>query len=256
MKYKKYLIIIGLVLLTPTTQAKAYLEIDIKNEIDLMNGAYIAKEYGGMGRFALISHSHGRFSDGDIAAAECSDGYIVSNLPAKFNNIKKHLQANSFVFTNCSEDFGEGADKTQAQANAIKSNNQKQKGENKSTIDEIIKNNSQKISSLGFSNKFLKSKIYLRLDMTSPAKGVMTFESFIALLYANPRITKIDRISYGKFEGIRTKMAGFPSGGILFNLDDGDIFPSHMVSGDDAIRITTTEEMLQVSLAILRMMDY
>lgn len=83
--------------------AAAVLEIDIKNEIDLKDGTYLAKEYGGQGRYAFINHSHGRFEGGDIAEAVCTDGFVVSKLPAKFNKIKKFLKSTDYVLTKCDE---------------------------------------------------------------------------------------------------------------------------------------------------------
>lgn len=83
--------------------AAAVLEIDIKHEIDLKDGAYLAKEYGGQGRYALISHSHGRFEGGDIAEAACTDGFVVAKLPAKFGKIRKVLKPTDFVLTQCQE---------------------------------------------------------------------------------------------------------------------------------------------------------
>ena len=83
--------------------AAAVLEIDIKNEIDLKDGTYLAKEYGGQGRYAFIAHNHGRFEGGDIAEATCTDGFVVSKLPAKFSNIKKFLKPTDYVLTRCDE---------------------------------------------------------------------------------------------------------------------------------------------------------
>ena len=81
----------------------ASLEIDIKHEIDLKDGTYLAKEYGGQGRYAFISHSHGRFEGGDIAQAVCTDGFLVSKLPAKFSKIGKVLKPTDYVLTKCAE---------------------------------------------------------------------------------------------------------------------------------------------------------
>lgn len=83
--------------------AAAVLEIDIKNEIDLKDGTYLAKEYGGQGRYAFINHSHGRFEGGDIAEAACTDGFMVSKLPAKYSKIKKALKPTDYVLTKCDE---------------------------------------------------------------------------------------------------------------------------------------------------------
>jgi hypothetical protein len=83
--------------------AAAVLEIDIKNEIDLKDGTYLAKEYGGQGRYAFINHSHGRFEGGDIAEAACTEGFVVSKLPNKFSKIKKVLKPTDYVLTKCDE---------------------------------------------------------------------------------------------------------------------------------------------------------
>lgn len=77
--------------------------IDIKNEIALKDGTYLAKEYGNQGRYAFITHSHGRFEGGDIAKAICSDGFLVSNLPITFAKIKKALKSTDYVLTKCDE---------------------------------------------------------------------------------------------------------------------------------------------------------
>jgi hypothetical protein len=77
--------------------------IDVKNEIDLKDGTYLAKEYGNQGRYAFITHSHGRFEGGDIAKAICSDGFLVSNLPVTFSKIKKALKLTDYVLTKCDE---------------------------------------------------------------------------------------------------------------------------------------------------------
>lgn len=83
--------------------ASAVIEIDIKNEIDMKDGSYIAKEYGGQDRYALITHDHGRFEGGDIAEAICTDGFVVSKLPSKFRNIKRFLKPTDYVLTKCGE---------------------------------------------------------------------------------------------------------------------------------------------------------
>ena len=72
--------------------------------LDLKDGTYLAKEYGGQGRYALIDHSHGRIEGGDIAIASCTNGFVVSKLPPKFKKIKKILKPTDYVLTKCSEE--------------------------------------------------------------------------------------------------------------------------------------------------------
>lgn len=81
----------------------AAIEIDIKNEIDLKDGTYLAKEYGGQGRYALITHNHGRFEGGDISEAICTEGYLVSKLPPRFRKVQNVLKPTQYVLTKCDE---------------------------------------------------------------------------------------------------------------------------------------------------------
>jgi hypothetical protein len=100
---KSILLAIIIVLMHFNSHAAVIIEINIGEEIDLKNGTYLAKEYGGQNRYALINHSHGRFESGDIAIAKCKEGFIVSKLPKKFEYIKKFLKSTDFVFINCTE---------------------------------------------------------------------------------------------------------------------------------------------------------
>ena len=96
-------IITALLIISSTLNA-AFLEINLKGEIGLSNGTYIAKENGGQGRYVLISHDHGSFeTEGDVAEAECTDGFVVSKLPSKFAKVKKHLRQTDYILTKCRE---------------------------------------------------------------------------------------------------------------------------------------------------------
>lgn len=91
------------VLLFSGSASAASLEIDIKHEIDLKDGTYIAKEYGGQGRYVLITHDHGLFEGGDIARAECTSGSLVEKLPVKYNKVKSTLKASDYILLKCKE---------------------------------------------------------------------------------------------------------------------------------------------------------
>ena len=83
--------------------AETVLQINIKNEIDLKDGNFLTKEeYGEQGRYALITHDHGRFeSEEDIMEAVCTDGFLVSKLPTKFGKVKTVLKPTDYVLTKC-----------------------------------------------------------------------------------------------------------------------------------------------------------
>jgi hypothetical protein len=103
MNYKKRLVYI--LFLMPTLVSATQIKIDLTKETGFKNGYYLAPEYGGEGRYALISHSHGAFEGGDIAQAECTNGYVVSKLPSQFNYIKKVLLPKDYVLTQCKENY-------------------------------------------------------------------------------------------------------------------------------------------------------
>ena len=103
MKIHNLLVLIIFTIYTSVALAETSLEIDIKNEIDLKDGSYLAKEYGGQDRYALITHSHGRFEGSDIMEAVCTDGFLVSKLPSRFSKVKKVLKSTDFVLTKCNE---------------------------------------------------------------------------------------------------------------------------------------------------------
>lgn len=83
--------------------AKTSIRIDIENENDLQDGTYLAKEYEGRNRYALITHDHGGFMGGDVMDAVCTDGYLATELPEKFRKINQFVSPTDFIFTKCEE---------------------------------------------------------------------------------------------------------------------------------------------------------
>lgn len=83
--------------------ASVTLEIDIKNEIDLKDGTYLVKERAGQGRYAIITHNHGRFEGGDFAQATCTDRLLTSKLSAKLAALQINLSATDYLLMKCNE---------------------------------------------------------------------------------------------------------------------------------------------------------
>ncbi|GEM_PF-558424 len=127
------------------------------------------------------------------------------------------------------------------------------KSENDSPVEIALAKNAAKISALGFSNKWLKAPLYLRGDLVNPPSHFVIFESFLALLFENPRFSKITAIKSGKFEGILVKVKGAESTGFLFKYDGGDLFISHVVSDDQATPLETANDYLSISMMILQL---
>lgn len=127
------------------------------------------------------------------------------------------------------------------------------KNENYSPVEIALAKNAAKVSALGLSNKWLKAPIYLRGDLVNPPSHVVIFENFLAILFENPRISKLTAIKSGKSEGVLIKVQGSESFGFLFKYDDGDLFPSHTVAGDASTPIETIQDMYSVSLLIVQL---
>ncbi len=125
----------------------------------------------------------------------------------------------------------------------------------KPSPQQILVKHAKEIAALGFDPKLLKGTIYLRIDMANQPQRFATFEMWIAAILESGRYSRVSPISLGEAKGVLLKRAGIPSGGFLFQYDDGDLFPTHFVQGDDATKITSPDEMLFVSLGIVKAMN-
>jgi len=125
---------------------------------------------------------------------------------------------------------------------------------NKSPVEIALAKNATKISALGFSNKWLKAPIYLRGDAVNPPNHFVIFENLLAMLFENPRFSKITAIKSGKFEGFRLKVKGAESSGLLFRFDEGDLFISHVVGGDDELTpLETAMDYVSLSMLVVQL---
>ncbi len=125
---------------------------------------------------------------------------------------------------------------------------------NKSPVEIALAKNAAKISALGFSNKWLKAPIYLRGDAVNPPNHFVVFENLLAMLFENPRFSKITAIKSGKFEGFRLKVKGAESSGLLFRFDEGDLFISHVVGGDDELTpLETAMDYVSLSMLVVQL---
>lgn len=106
------------------------------------------------------------------------------------------------------------------------------------------------IKALGFSDAFLKATIYLQADMYNRPKAWMTMEAWLGKLFESGNYASITRITSGKSQGVMLKRQGVQSGGILFVLDGGELFPSHSASSGKAEVIESVGEQVTVAMAI------
>jgi uncharacterized protein YecT (DUF1311 family) len=126
--------------------------------------------------------------------------------------------------------------------------------EKKSPMDIALAKNAAKVSALGFPKQWLKATIYVQGDLSnSPPRAFIPLENWLALLFDNSKFTKITAINYGKSKGVLLKVKGAESVGFLFIYDEGDLFPSHVVNGDDAVALETENDKYGISMTIMQL---
>lgn len=112
----------------------------------------------------------------------------------------------------------------------------------------------KRIAALGFNKSVLSSYLYLQRDLVNPPSKFITFESFLAALLENPRLSSITPLkSSGGALGIRWKLQGAPAGGVFFNFEDGEAYPASYLDGGNAVPIQSAQDGYVVSVAILKM---
>lgn len=118
-----------------------------------------------------------------------------------------------------------------------------------SPID-VTKRHASEIKALGFSDAFLKATIYLQVDMYNRPKAWMTMETWLGKLFESGNFASIARITSGRSQGVILKRPGMQSGGILFVLDGGDLFPSHSAGVGKVEPIESIGEQISITTAI------
>lgn len=127
---------------------------------------------------------------------------------------------------------------------------QPQSATSAASAEDVMKRRASEIKALGFSDAFLKATIYLQVDMYNRPKAWMTMETWLGKLFESGAYADITRITSGRSQGVMLKRQGMPSGGILFVLDGGDLFPSHSAGAGKAEPIESVGEQITVATAI------
>lgn len=117
-------------------------------------------------------------------------------------------------------------------------------------LGQLVSKHAPAIKALGFSDAFLKATIYLQVDMYNRPKAWMTMETWLGKLFESGNYASITRITSGKSQGVMLKRQGMQSGGILFVLDGGELFPSHSASAGNAEPIESVGEQITIATAI------
>lgn len=117
-------------------------------------------------------------------------------------------------------------------------------------LSALVAKHSASIKSLGFSTSFLNGTIYLQADAFNRPIAYGKFSDWLALLFESGNYSNITKIGSGQFQGIQLKRTGMQSAGLLFLLDGGDLFPSHIVTATETERLTTVEDRIAVAMMI------
>lgn len=112
----------------------------------------------------------------------------------------------------------------------------------------------KRIAALGFNRSILSSYLFLYRDLVNPPSKFMTFESFLAALFENPKLSSLTplRAADGSI-GLRWKLEGSPAGGVFFQFEDGEAFPTSYLEGNNAVKLETRQDKYVISVALLKM---
>ncbi len=120
------------------------------------------------------------------------------------------------------------------------------------TLEGIVARQATRIAGLGFPPTFLKGTIYLQQDLFNRPQPFLRFDQWLSLVLENREITKVTTISLGKSKGVLIKVPGAESYGFLFKFDEGDIYPTHYVKGDQTLAPESTQDAVALGIAVAK----
>ena len=154
------------------------------------------------------------------------------------------LQANNVV----AETFIARKQEFQAIQNSVSDN--KKIAAEKELAALVAKYHSQ-IGSLGFSTAILKATIYLQVDAVNQPKKFITFKTWLAGLFESGKYSNVTRIKLKNSQGVLLKRPGMQSSGILFKMDGGDLFPTHITNSEEATPLESAGDQVAASMLMI-----
>lgn len=125
--------------------------------------------------------------------------------------------------------------------------------ERNANIQKFLQKHQAKIVALNLGAEFLKARPIINIaGVETPYRP---FNEWVALLLENPSIEEIAPISLlrGRSKGIRIKLKGQPSIGILFSQEGKDLFLTHTTDRENASPVRTLSEKMQVTNFIMKL---
>lgn len=112
-------------------------------------------------------------------------------------------------------------------------------------LQKLVNKYSGEVSKLGFSKAQLSSSVYISLS--SNYVRYCTLQEYLSLMFDMPGLKSIGRIDNGDYFGFRIKVAGSPSTGFTFKLEDDELYLNGLVTGDNVFEVVTVGQANQLS---------
>lgn len=179
---------------------------------------------------------------------------LIPQLRAKAIEIKKQrdilaIEAEQFVANNLAK-YAEQEKAEASKKEKLKAIARAESEDKRQYLVSLGIKHAAAIKSLGFSKPFLDGTIYLQADYFNRPVAYAKFRDWLALLFESGNYSNITKISSGQFQGIQLKRPGMQSGGLLFLLDGADLFPSHIVTATNTIRLKTDDDRITVAMMV------
>ncbi|WP_082502299.1 lysozyme inhibitor LprI family protein [Erwinia sp. Leaf53] len=112
-------------------------------------------------------------------------------------------------------------------------------------LQSLVNKYSSEVSNLGFSKKQLSSSIYISLS--SSYVRYFSLQEYLSLMFDTPGLKSITRIDNDDYFGFQLKVAGSPSTGFTFKVEDDELYLNGIVNGNNVIEVVTAGQANQLS---------
>lgn len=120
-------------------------------------------------------------------------------------------------------------------------------------ISNSLAKNSSQIDSLGFTQKQLKSGVFIELGTYT---RYSTLEEYLSLMYELPDFRSLDKINYKNYVGFRIKLSGQPYSGFVLREEGNELYLAGIISGDEVIEAITAQDTRRLSSIFMSYASY
>ncbi|WP_230327643.1 lysozyme inhibitor LprI family protein [Salmonella enterica] len=120
-------------------------------------------------------------------------------------------------------------------------------------ISDFLAKNRSQIDDLGFSQKQLKSGVFIELGAYT---RYSTLEEYLSLMYELPDFRSLDKINYKNYVGFRIKLTGQPYSGFVLREEGNELYLAGVISGDEVIEAVTSQDTRRLSSIFMSYSSY